>query len=220
MSARDNILARLRAAPVIAAPAPATRDCAPRDDQATLITQFSDAMRAAHAEVILTDEEAWPKLLLRLAEEKGVNTLLIGENTPHGQRLTDLHPDNLRLLCYDRPASAWKSELFNEVDAGFTAARSAIADTGSLVLWPDKSEPRLMSLVPPIHFVLLDAATIAPSLSSIMASEHWSRQLPTNVLLISGPSKTADIQQTMAYGAHGPRELIVLVCRTGQGSPA
>ena len=36
--------------------------------------------------------------------------------------------------------------------------------------------------------------------------------MPTNALLISGPSKTADIQQTLAYGAHGPRELIVLLC--------
>jgi L-lactate dehydrogenase complex protein LldG len=35
--------------------------------------------------------------------------------------------------------------------------------------------------------------------------------LPTNALLISGPSKTADIQQTLAYGAHGPRELVVLI---------
>ena len=220
MSARDNILARLRKAPVIPAPAPATRECEAREDQATLIAQFTDAMRAAHAEVFFTDEDAWPKLLLRLAEEKGVNTLLIGENTNHGQRLSKRHPDSLRLICYDRPASAWKSELFNEVDAGFTAARSAIADTGSLVLWPDQHEPRLMSLVPPIHFVLLDAATIAPSLASVMASEAWSAGLPSNVLLISGPSKTADIQQTMAYGAHGPRELIVLVCRTSQGRPA
>jgi hypothetical protein len=42
-------------------------------------------------------------------------------------------------------------------------------------------------------------------------SENWAAGLPTNALLISGPSKTADIQQTLAYGAHGPKELIVLV---------
>lgn len=220
MSARDNILARLRAAPVIPAPQPAPRYFSPRDDEAALIARFSEAMRAAHGEIHLTDAETWPTLLLRLAQEKGVKTLLLGENTIHGQRLSDLHPDTLRLLCYDRPVSAWKFELFNAVDAGFTAARSAIADTGSLVLWPDTSEPRLMSLVPPIHFVLLDAATIQPSLSSVMASEAWSSCLPTNALLISGPSKTADIQQTMAYGAHGPRELIILICHTGQRSPA
>ena len=42
--------------------------------------------------------------------------------------------------------------------------------------------------------------------------------MPTNALLISGPSKTADIQQTLAYGAHGPKELIVLVINA-EGEP-
>jgi L-lactate dehydrogenase complex protein LldG len=46
-----------------------------------------------------------------------------------------------------------------------------------------------------------------------MTSERWAEAMPTNALVISGPSKTADIQQTLAYGAHGPRELIVLLCR-------
>jgi len=47
-----------------------------------------------------------------------------------------------------------------------------------------------------------------------MVAEDWKNSLPTNALLISGPSKTADIQQTLAYGAHGPRELIVLLTHT------
>jgi L-lactate dehydrogenase complex protein LldG len=43
--------------------------------------------------------------------------------------------------------------------------------------------------------------------------------MPTNALLVCGPSKTADIQQTLAYGAHGPRELVVLLCHP-QGAAA
>ena len=45
----------------------------------------------------------------------------------------------------------------------------------------------------------------------MMVAQDWAAGLPTNVLLVSGPSKTADIEQVLAYGAHGPRELIVLV---------
>ena len=90
-------------------------------------------------------------------------------------------------------------------------ARAAIAETGTLILWPDEKEPRLMSLVPPLHIVLLDAATIYNTFYEAMTSEGWKDGLPTNALLISGPSKTADIQQTLAYGAHGPRELVVLL---------
>jgi L-lactate dehydrogenase complex protein LldG len=76
-----------------------------------------------------------------------------------------------------------------------------------------------MSLVPPIHFVLLDAATIHADMHSAFTAEGWASGMPTNALLISGPSKTADIQQTLAYGAHGPRELVVLL-RHGKGETA
>lgn len=217
MSARDRILARLRAAPVLPAGAPvAARSSAasePTADSSALVKCFADAMTAAHAEIHFTDNSAWPTVLLRLAKEKKVRTLLIGTGTPHGDRLKALRPVSPRLLNYARPASEWMSELFDGVDAGFTGARGGIAETGSLVLRPDEREPRLMSLVPPIHFVLLDAATIQPDLQTVIATQGWSRALPTNVLLISGPSKTADIQQTLAYGAHGPKELIVLVCQ-------
>jgi L-lactate dehydrogenase complex protein LldG len=71
-----------------------------------------------------------------------------------------------------------------------------------------------MSLVPPVHFVLLDATTIHANLHAALTAERWAAGMPTNALVISGPSKTADIQQTLAYGAHGPRELIVLVCHS------
>ena len=68
-----------------------------------------------------------------------------------------------------------------------------------------------MSLVPPIHFALADARRLYANFHEAMAREGWSRSLPTNALLISGPSKTSDIQQTLAYGAHGPRELVLLM---------
>ena len=87
----------------------------------------------------------------------------------------------------------------------------AIAETGAIVLWPDESEPRLMSLVPPVHIAVLEADKIYNSFCEIMQAEHWPDHMPTNALLISGPSKTADIEMTLAFGVHGPRELIVLV---------
>ena len=68
-----------------------------------------------------------------------------------------------------------------------------------------------MSLVPPVHIVLLDASKIYNTFFEAQQAEGWANGLPTNSLLISGPSKTADIQQTLAYGAHGPKELVVLI---------
>ena len=119
---------------------------------------------------------------------------------------------DLQLVRYAKPIETWRDQLFDEIDASLTSARSAIAETGTLILWPDAAEPRLMSLVAPLHFILLDTTTIHADFHSAMSAEGWKDAMPTNALLISGPSKTADIQQTLAYGAHGPRELVVLLC--------
>jgi L-lactate dehydrogenase complex protein LldG len=177
-------------------------------------------MEAVKTEVHDTTASEWPDLLLRIAAAKGVRSLLIGADTPHGAELESRHSrlqsnptEVLELRRYAQPIEAWRQELFDGIDASLTAARSAIAETGSLIFWPDAREPRLMSLVPPIHFVLLDVATIHADMHSAFAAEGWANGMPTNALLISGPSKTADIQQTLAYGAHGPRELVLLLRR-------
>jgi L-lactate dehydrogenase complex protein LldG len=221
MSARDNILARLRAAPA-GAPVPMPDVGAWQattlldDDAAGRTTRFRQAIEAAHAEVHDTDRAGWPALLGQLAARKGVRRLLVGQDPALAEPLAGR--TELQLVRYAQPADQWRNTLFDDIDAALTPARSAIADTGSLVLWPDTGAPRLMSLVPPIHFVLLDAATIHADLYTAMRSERWADGMPTNVLVVSGPSKTADIQQTLAYGAHGPRELIVLLCRDSGGA--
>jgi L-lactate dehydrogenase complex protein LldG len=223
MTARERILTRLRQAPA-GPPAPlpdvtAWYAATAAEDLAARTARFRTHIEAAHAEVHETDDAGWPALLVDLAARKGLRTLLLGHGTPEAATLRSQPPEALRLVDYEQPAAAWRTELFEGIDAALTTAKSAVAATGSLILWPSAREPRLMSLVPPVHFVLLDAATIHADLHAAMAAENWAAGMPTNALVISGPSKTADIQQTLAYGAHGPRELIVLLCRrTGAAS--
>jgi L-lactate dehydrogenase complex protein LldG len=216
MSARDRILGRLRSAPKgdpVAAPdIDAWRATQPPLAADAAIAQFRKNIEAAHAEVHDTTAQDWPQLLIRVAAGKDVRTLLFGPNTRHGAQLAANAPAGMQLVPYDRPIDTWRDQLFDGIDASITGARSAIADTGSLILWPDANEPRLMSLVPPIHFVLLDATQMHANLSAAMSAERWAADMPTNAVVISGPSKTADIQQVLAYGAHGPREVIVLLC--------
>jgi L-lactate dehydrogenase complex protein LldG len=211
MTARDAILARLRAAPA-GDPVPlpdvaAWHAARPTMDAAERIARFRSNIEAAHAEVHDTDASSWPELLCRIAAAKNVRRLLVGKDAPEAARLHG----GPELFHYDMPAHAWREDLFDGIDAALTPAKSALADTGSLILWPDAGAPRLMSLVPPIHFALLDAAAIHEDLYTAMQAERWMDGMPTNALVISGPSKTADIQQTLAYGAHGPREVIVLL---------
>jgi L-lactate dehydrogenase complex protein LldG len=92
-----------------------------------------------------------------------------------------------------------------------TSVRAGIAETGTLVLWPDREEPRTLSLVPPVHLAVLSLDRLYCTFSELVEREQWQEGLPTNALLVSGPSKSADIEQTLAYGIHGPVELIVLL---------
>jgi len=216
MNARDSILARLRAPRMPAAPAlPDVAGWFAAHRRVENLEQrcqrLRTALEASHAEVHDVGPTDWADRLLHIAAAKGLGTLLIGNGTPHGAMLEARAPADLKLVRYDRAIEAWRDQLFDAVDASLTLARSAIAETGTLVLWPSPAEPRLMSLVPPLHFVLLDAETVQADLDTVLRTEHWHDALPTNALLISGPSKTADIQQTLAYGAHGPKELVVLL---------
>lgn len=213
MSARDNILARLRRSAPVAAPAlPDVQGFyanAPQADRSELEQRFRQNIEAAHAEVHLVGEAGWMGLLGQLCQTKGLQNLLVSEAVK--AQLGDTFPCALK--TYGQAIESWKPALFTQTDAAFTLSRGAIAETGTLILWPDAQEPRLMSLVPPVHFVLLNTAHIHPTFQDVVAREGWGAYgaLPTNALLISGPSKTADIQQTLAYGAHGPKELIVLL---------
>jgi L-lactate dehydrogenase complex protein LldG len=219
MTARSNIMDRLRAGALAAPPAAIARPdvgawyATHRRSEGTAerCARLRAALEAVKTEVHDTTAAEWPELLLRLAASKGLRHLLIGADTPHGDQLAAAHRGPLELRRYEQPIEAWRDTLFDSVDAALTLARSAIAETGSLIHWPTPAEPRLMSLVPPVHFVLLDADRIHADFHAAMSAEGWKEGMPTNALLICGPSKTADIQQTLAYGAHGPRELIVLL---------
>ncbi|MFI8376011.1 lactate utilization protein C [Pseudomonas helleri] len=178
------------------------------------IPQLRKLMEAVHTEIHLSTEQDWPALLAQLVTDRQLPSLLIAPTTPHGQKVAAhwaQHPALPALKAYDRPVEEWKAELFNDTPASLTTTLGAIAATGSLILWPTPEEPRLMSLVPPVHFALLKASQIRDNFYQVQREMNWTAGMPTNALLVSGPSKTADIEQVLAYGAHGPKDLVVLI---------
>ncbi len=211
--ARTRILARLRAAP----PSPSPERPAwtpPSFPPAERLSRFTALLQAAHAEVHSVPEAEWPARLAALLACKAVTSVLYAPATAAGQALAADWRERAgtpRLVAYDRPVEEIKELLVSGIDAAVTTSRGGVAETGSVVLWPDADEPRLMSLLPPLHVVLVRADSIADSLAALMAAAGWAAAMPANAVLVSGPSKTADIEQTLAYGVHGPKELVVMV---------
>ncbi|RQU64675.1 lactate utilization protein C [Burkholderia cenocepacia] len=232
MSARDAILARLRAAaPGVAtnaAPALDARIDAHYDTRRASAGPAADArvramqtaLAASHAEVWCATADAWPAQLAARLADAGVRRLLLDPARAESAALARALPETVVPVPFDRPIDAWKTELFDTIDAGFTVARSGIAATGTLVLAPDAGTPRTVSLVPPLHVALVHANTLHADLHAAVHAERWPAGMPTNLVLVSGPSKTSDIQQTLAYGAHGPRRLWVVIVTDSAAPPA
>jgi L-lactate dehydrogenase complex protein LldG len=176
-----------------------------------LIDQFRTMMEAVHTEVRLVDKRDWLTSFYAVLADYQVECLLIGPQAWPGSAIVQQPPPKTALLSYKSPVDDWKQRLFHEVDAAVTSAIGAIAESGSVALWPSAAEPRLMSLVPPLHIVLLKAEQIVGTFSELIKKQNWATNMPSNALLISGPSKSADIEQVLAYGVHGPKSLVVMV---------
>lgn len=96
---------------------------------------------------------------------------------------------------------------------GVTGAAYGLADTGTLVVVSSPEQGRLESLVAPVHVALLAATRLLPDLGTLLlrlsAEQRFARH--SAVTLITGPSRTADIELTLTIGVHGPRKLHIIL---------
>lgn len=212
LNARQRILTKLRAAQVTPMACPDAQSFYPlsNEDQSTRVERLMLNMKNAMAEMHRCTAADLGGCLTRLCNEKQLRTLAVGPEILADQDLCAQLATQTTLLpvtqCrVDQPA------LFSSVDAGLTLTQGGIAETGTLVLKSGDVSPRLLSLVPPVHIAILYASSVVDTLMTLMVKEDWAAGLSTNVILISSPSKTADIQQTLAYGAHGPKQLVVVL---------
>ena len=180
------------------------------------VEKLKGFMEAVRTEVHVIEGADWVDSLKRVLSKRDLKTLLYAPETPVGDRLNSEwiseDADLPELVTYEGDIENFKDKLF-QIDAAITSTMGGIAETGVIILWPDKKEPRLMSLVPPIHIAVLEADKIYDTFSEAIETENWPDKMPTNALLISGPSKTADIELTLAFGVHGPKELIVIILK-------
>lgn len=97
------------------------------------------------------------------------------------------------------------------VDIGITSADYALADTGTLVMLSSHNEARLISLLPPAHIAVVQRERILSGLDELFTILPNPAEQTSSMVLITGPSRTADIEQILVRGVHGPGNITVIV---------
>ncbi|NQZ05844.1 MAG: lactate utilization protein [Algicola sp.] len=219
LSARNNILAKLKrqvaGTDYNNLPKESGFDY-PKLSHQQQLEQFVAHLQNNHAQVIKTSRAQIAEVVGRELKSLNIDKLLYGKNSQYSEEIEALPTADMKCRVILQPfdfvvEGEAKQNLFDNTPAAITGSHSAIAATGTIVLWPTVDEPRTLSLVPPVHFVIVDANQLYADFTTLINEQQWHNKMPTNILLISGPSKTADIQQTLAYGAHGPKKLVVLL---------
>ena len=206
MTARDEIFARLHKQKRDVVPPPVWLSRRDFDD---LADQFENALSAAKGEVLrAADLEEALDHVTTVLQEIGAKTAVSDSTPPLGS----LDPAGLW------PGISWhaigrsKGDLrafSTTADIGLSGADAALAETGTVVVSSGQGRSRLTSLLPPVHLALVPTSILTTDIFTWTAARQG--QLPASLTLISGPSKTADIEQTMAVGVHGPKRFIVVL---------
>lgn len=156
---------------------------------------FIKECRAVGGEVIsIASRSALPSELRRALDSEKIGTVVISSRCDRG------------LI----EALGWTPAPVESADAGITMVDMAVAETGTLIL-SDPEELRL-SLIPPIHIAIVSESQLVARME-----DAWAKfDVPPKMFsLITGPSRTADIEKMLVLGAHGPKKLFV--CLLGSG---
>ena len=169
----------------------------------SLIELFRDNLESVNGHCIVTTDVA--DALRQIITDLNARRVAISDSA-EVERL--LHATNLEIE--ELGIAPDEHDVFN-FDVGITTAQAAIADTGTLVLDSAHEHHRLISLVPPVHIAILDASRIVETLGEALTLLRKDNEISPAVTFITGPSRTADIELTLAIGVHGPRELYVII---------
>lgn len=212
MGAREEILERLRQRGHTAEkPGPWTS----RQQFDDLAAQFERALTAVHGEVIRA-----PSLDAALITLDGLlEELQAGPVVASGEPPFDTVDLAQRLPAYEwlivGPQAAQELDSVKLRDfcatavAGISGGQAALAETGSVVLASGPQSSRMATLLPPVHIALVPESKLTADLFTWTAARQGD--VPASLTLVSGPSKTADIEQTMAIGVHGPKRFITIL---------
>lgn len=167
-----------------------------------LAQRFRDKLVSAYATVVSVDS------LSAAASE--IERYLVDSDA--GRQLLVSGDDLIQQIEWPASIEWQQRNATGEDRASVTSALCGIAETGTLMLVSGEQNPTSLNFLPDYHIVVLRSDQLVPRME-----DAWDKlrttfaQMPRTVNFISGPSKTADVEQTVEYGAHGPRGLHVVL---------
>ncbi|HJQ23693.1 MAG TPA: lactate utilization protein [Blastocatellia bacterium] len=221
MTARDHILAKVKQALGRREVAQAVRLPRDRDVEPSplptdaLVEQFAAALaRVGGRFSVAADAQAVCEQIADLAAQVKARKA-VGWHSPWLEQLglkNWLGEIGVELITdRERPDKASFVNEAAEAALGITAVDFALADSGTLCLLAARHQPRTASLLPPLHVAVLRRAQIIRGLDELFARLPAGDELSSAVTLITGPSRTADIELTLVVGVHGPQQLHVIL---------
>jgi L-lactate utilization protein LutC len=242
LSDRDSFLRRVRRAvrqgnrPGDAAPYPARGGVGYQGAGPDSLACFRDALAAAGGVAhVVADEDDARAQVLALVEGKSARKLLLGGG-PVLQRLglaDHLRSRGVEVVTPDGLTPDTCRAPFFAADLAVTGVDYLVAETGTVALLARPGDPRSLSLLPPVHVAVAERGQLLPDLFDLFGQLQQGCEptdgdgLPSCVSLITGPSKTGDIELRLVTGVHGPGELHVVLIDTpplarsaSEGSPS
>jgi L-lactate utilization protein LutC len=168
---------------------------------------------------VVANNEAAREKVLALVRERGARRVLIG----HGDVIDSLGlvealtAAGVEALDVSALAIGAEREAFFGADLGVGGVDYLLAETGSIALLTRPDRPRSLSLLPPVHVAVAHRRQLLPDLFDLFEARLWAERqgLPSCLSLITGPSKTGDIELRLVTGVHGPGEVHVVLIDEG-----
>lgn len=148
-----------------------------------------------------------PTVVAGIVAGHGCETFVAWDDLPAPGVTASLSTGGCRRISHEIAAEHRLEQqlAYSGLDCGVTGADAGLADSGSVVLVHGPGRPRMASLIPEIHIALLPTSVIHRSLA------HWAHRSPgvpastANLVVVTGPSRTGDIELQLNLGVHGPR---------------
>jgi L-lactate dehydrogenase complex protein LldG len=175
--------------------------------EGTAVERFRQALEAVAGRCfVVRDEAEAAEVLRQIAGHRNTQRVAVSDSPLAGRVMS------LAALPAEVLENAAVENLF-DCDLGVTGAQWGVAETGTLVLESDAERHRLASLVPSAHVALIEAQSIRHTLDEVLQAinERGEGGLSRAITFITGPSRTSDIELTLAIGVHGPAELYVVI---------